>query len=168
MRVFQDFNPEQVENGAYVFNNRKFLVTASDGTRVNTTAASNGGVGQMWGRRVTYVCVRENRFTKQLIDAAGAYSLSFLDNEEYRGAIKYLEAVSGKDEDKLKGARLNVNFHEGIPYIAEASNVIICRVIYRKEIGLDGFVNDLYDEAQKREIDKYIIYMGEITKVLIR
>lgn len=168
MRVFQDFKPEQVENGAYVFDNRKFLVTATDGTRVNTTAASNGGVGQMWGKRVTYVCVRENRFTKQLIDAAGAYSLSFLDNEEYRGAIKYLEAVSGKDEDKLKGARLNVNFHEGIPYIEEASNVLICKVIYRKEIGLDGFVNDLYAEAQKREIDKYVIYMGEIEKVLIR
>ena len=168
MRVFQDFNPEEVENGAYVFSNRKFLVTASDGTRINTTAVSNGGVGQMWGRRVTYVCVRENRFTKELIDAAGEYSLSFIDNEAYRGAIKYLEAVSGKDEDKLKGARLGVNYHEGVPYIAESSNVLICKVIYRKEIGLDGFVNDLFAEAQKKEIDKYIIYVGEITKVLIR
>ena len=168
MRVFQDFNPEEVENGAYVFSNRKFLVTASDGNRINTTAASNGGVGQMWGRRVTYVCVRENRFTKELIDSAGEYSISFLDNEEYRGAIKYLEAVSGRDEDKLKGARLGVLFHEGVPYIEEASNVLVCKVIYRKEIGLDGFVNDIFAEAQKKEIDKYVIYVGEITKVLIR
>ena len=168
MRVFQDFDPAQVETGAYVFNNRKFLVTASDGTRINTTAASNGGVGQMWGRRVTYVCVRENRFTKELIDAAGEYSLSFLDNEIYRGAIKYLEAVSGRDEDKLKGARLGVCFHEGVPFIEESSNVLICRVIYRKEIGLEGFVEELFPEAQKKEIDKYIIYVGEITKVLIR
>ncbi len=168
MRVFQDFSPEEVENGAYVFSNRKFLVTASDGTRINTTAASNGGVGQMWGRRVTYVCVRENRFTRELIDAAGEYSLSFLDNEEFRGAIKYLEAVSGKDEDKLKGARLNVGFHEGVPYIEEASNVIICKVIYRKEIGLDGFVSDLYDQAKEMGVDKYIIYMGEIKKILLR
>ena len=168
MRVFQDFNPEEVENGAYVFSGRKFLVTATDGTRINTTASSNGGVGQMWGRRVTYVCVRESRYTRELIDKTGEYSLSFIDNEEYRGAIKYLEAVSGRDEDKLKGARLGVGFHDGIPYIEEASNVLICKVIYRKEIGLDGFSSDLLAEAQKKEIDKYIIYVGEITKVLIR
>lgn len=168
MRVFQDFNPEEVENGAYVFSNNKFLVTAGDGIKVNTTAASNGGVGQMWGKRVTFICVRKNRFTKHLIDASGEYSLSFLDNNEYRGAIKYLEAVSGKDEDKLKGARLNVGYHEGIPYIEEASNVLICKVLYRKEIGKEGFIESILPEVREKEVNDYVIYVGEIQKVLIR
>ena len=168
MRVFQDFNPEEVETGAYVFSNRKLLVTAGDGTKVNTTAASNGGVGQMWGKRVTFICVRNNRYTKQLIDASGKYSLSFLDNDEYRGAIKYLEAVSGKDEDKLKGARLNVGYHDGIPYIEEASNVLICKVLYRKEIGIDGFIESILPEVEAKEVGEYVIYVGEIQKVLIR
>lgn len=168
MRVFQDFKPEDVENGAYVFSGRKFLVTAGDGTRVNTTAASNGGVGQMWGKRVTFICVRNNRFTKQLIDAAGEYSLSFLDHEEFRGAIKYLEAVSGKDEDKLKGARLNVGYYEGVPYIEEANNVIVCKVLYRKEIGKDGFIESILPEVEAKEVNDYVIYVGEIKKVLLR
>ena len=168
MRVFQDFNPEEVENGAYVFSGRKFLVTAGDGTRYNTTAASNGGVGQMWGKRVTFICVRKDRYTKDIIDAAGEYSLSFLDNEEYRGAIKYLEAVSGKDEDKLKGARLNLCYHEGVPYIEESSNAIICKVLYRKEIGIDGFIKEVLPEVEAKEVKDYVIYVGEIKKVLIR
>ena len=168
MRVFQDFNAYEVENGAYVFSGRKFLVTAGDGTRVNTTAVSNGGVGQMWGKRVTFICVRKDRYTKQIIDASGEYSLNFLDNDEYRGAIKYLEAVSGKDEDKIKGARLNLCFYEGVPYIEEASNAIICKVLYRKEIGVDGFIPSILPEVEQKEVKDYVIYVGEIMKVLIR
>ncbi|SCX89686.1 flavin reductase family protein [Butyrivibrio sp. INlla14] len=168
MRVFQDFNPEEVEQGAYVFSGRRFLVTAGDGTKVNTTATSNGGVGQMWGKRVTFICVRKDRYTKELIDASGEYSLSFLDNEQYRGAMKYLVAVSGRDEDKIKGARLNVGYYQGVPLIEEASNVIICRVLYKKEIGVEGFIKSILPEVEEKEIADYVIYVGEIKKVLIR
>ena len=168
MRVFQPVDPEDVESGAYIFSARKFLVTAGDGTRVNTTAVSNGGVGQMWGKRVVFICVRENRYTKELIEASGEFSLSFLDNNEYRGAIKYLEAVSGRDEDKLKGARLNICYHESVPFIEESSNVIICKVLYRKAIGTDGFVDEtICDEFYKGD-NRHIIYVGEIIKVLVR
>ena len=168
MRVFQPVDPQDIENGAYVFSGRRFLVTAGDGTKVNTTAASNGGVGQMWGKRVTFICVRKDRYTKELIDASGEYSLSFLDNEQYRGAMKYLVAVSGRDEAKIKGARLNVGYYKGVPLIEEASNVIICRVLYRKEIGPDGFIESILPEVEEKEIADYVIYVGEIKKVLVR
>ena len=168
MRVFQPVDPEDIESGAYKFNGRKLLVTAGDGTRVNTTAASNGGVGQMWGKRVTFICVRENRYTRELIEASGEYSLSFLDNEEFHREIKYLEAVSGKDEDKLKGARLNICYYEGVPFIEESSNVIICKVIYRKEIGTEGFIDADFRDAFYKDGTKHVIYVGEIMKVLVR
>ncbi len=168
MRVFQPVDPEDIESGAYAFDGRKMLVTACDGDKVNTTATSFGGVGQMWGKRVTFVCLRENRYTRELLDASGEYSLSFLDNNEYRGAMKYLEMVSGRDEDKLKGARLNITYHEGVPFIEESSNVIICRVIFKKEIGLTGFVDDTIPEEFYKGKDSHIIYVGEITKILIR
>ena len=168
MRVFQDFNPEEVESGSFTFSGKKFLVTAGDGTKVNTAVTGNGGIGQMWGKRVTFICVRKNRYTREIIDSAGKYSLSFIDNDEFRGAIKYLEAVSGKDEDKIKGARLNVGYFEGVPFIEEASNVIICNVIYKKEIGKDGFVDTYTPDALPKDFEDYVIYVGEIKKVLIR
>ncbi len=168
MRVFQPVEPEEIESGAYAFGGRKFLVTSCDGDKVNTTAVSYGGVGQMWGKRVTLICVRKNRYTRELLDASKEYSISFLDNDEFRGALKYLEAVSGRDEDKIKGARLNITYHEGVPFIEESSNVIICKVIYKKEIGLTGFVDDSIPEEFYKDKDSHIIYVGEITKILIR
>ncbi|SFC88961.1 flavin reductase family protein [Butyrivibrio sp. YAB3001] len=168
MRVFQPVEPEDIEHGAYVFRGDKVLVTAGDGTKINTTAASYGGVGQMWGKRVTFICLRKSRYTKDLIDGSGEYSLSFLDNQEYRGAMKYLEAVSGKDEDKLKGARLNITYFDGVPFIEESSNVLICKVIYKKEIGLDGFVDPDIPKKFYKDDDCHIIYVGEIKKVLVR
>jgi len=82
--------------------------------------------------------------------------------------MKYLVAVSGRDEDKIKGARLNVGYYQGVPLIEEASNVIICRVLYKKEIGVDGFIKSILPEVEEKEIADYVIYVGEIKKVLIR
>jgi flavin reductase (DIM6/NTAB) family NADH-FMN oxidoreductase RutF len=168
MRVFQPVEPEEIENGAYAFGGRKFLVTSCDGDKVNTTAVSYGGVGQMWGRRVTLICVRKNRYTRELLDASKEYSMSFLDNDEFRGALKYLEAVSGRDEDKIKGARLNVGYFEGVPLIEEASNVLICKVLFRTELNPVGFLDDTIPEEFYKNKDSHMIYVGEITKVLIR
>ena len=168
MRVFQPVEPEDIESGAYTFDGRKMLVTAGVGDKVNTTAVSFGGVGQMWGRRVVFVCLRENRYTRELLDDSGDFYLSFLDNNEYRGAMKYLEMVSGRDEDKIKGARLHTTYYEGVPIIEESSNVLVCKVIFKKEVGLDGFVDMSIPEEFYKNKDSHILYVGELTKVLIR
>ena len=168
MRVFQPVDATEIEHGPYVFSGNKMLITSSDGTKVNTTAASYGGVGQMWGRRVTFICVRKDRYTRELLDISQEYSISFLDNKEYRGAIKYLEAVSGKDEDKLKGARLNVTYYEGVPLIEESSNVLICKVLYRNVLDENGFLDKSIPEEYYKNGDYHVIYVGEIIKVLVR
>ncbi len=82
--------------------------------------------------------------------------------------MKYLEAVSGRDEDKIKGARLNVGYYKGVPLIEEASNVLICRVLYRDEIDQNGFLDKSIPEEIYKNGDNHVIYVGEITKVLIR
>ncbi len=168
MRVFQPVDPEEIESGAYSFGGGKMLITSSDGKKINTTAASFGGIGHMWGKRVVFICVRENRYTRELLDSSGEFSISFMDNKEYHGAMKYLEMVSGKDEDKLKGARLNICYHEGIPFIEESSNVLICKVIYKNIIDKDGFVDDSIPKEFYKDGNYHIIYVGELMKVLIR
>jgi flavin reductase (DIM6/NTAB) family NADH-FMN oxidoreductase RutF len=168
MRVFQPVEPSEIESGAYVFDGKKMLITAGDGTRVNTTATAYGGVGQMWGKKIVYACVRKNRFTRELIDASKAFSINFLDNEKYRGALKYLEMVSGKDEDKIKGARLNVTYYEGVPLIEEANNVLICKALYHGVMSEEGFLDDTIPAEFYKDGDYHVIYVGELTKVLLR
>ena len=168
MRVIQPVDPRDIEGGAYVFDGCKMLVTAESGGKINTTAASYGGVGHLWGKRVIYVYLRSTRFTKNLIDASNEFSLSFLDNKEYRGAMKYLEMVSGKDEDKIKGARLNINYFDGVPYIDESSNVLVCKVLYKQEIDKDCFVDKSIADEYYKDGNYHIMYVGELVKVLVR
>ncbi|MBR3573693.1 MAG: flavin reductase [Lachnospiraceae bacterium] len=168
MHVFQPVDPSDVDEGPFSFGGLKFLITAGEGDKVNTVATPNGGVGQLSGRRVVFIVLRGKRYTRELIDASGEFSLSFLSHTEFRGAIKYLEAVSGRNEDKIAGARLTVNYDEGIPFIDEADNVITARVLYRQELDKEcckdsGLVNEFYHDD-----DYYVMYVGEIKKIMIR
>jgi flavin reductase (DIM6/NTAB) family NADH-FMN oxidoreductase RutF len=168
IHVFQPVNPEEVDEGPFTFDGGKMLVTAANGDKVNSTASSWGCVGYLWGKRVVIVYVRSSRYTKEFLDASGEFSISFLNKNDYRGALKYMEAVSGRDEDKIAGARLNVNYYEGIPFIDEADNVITCRVLYKQLYEKEGFIDDSIADEFYKDGDYHYMYIGEITKILVR
>ncbi len=169
MHVFQPVDPADVDEGAYTFDGGKMIVTAAKGDKVNSTASSFGGVGFLWGKRVVYVYVRGNRYTKEFIDESGEYSISFVNPTTYRGALKYLEAVSGRDEEKITNARLTVNYDDGIPFIDEADNVITAKVIYRQKVEKEGFVDKaIADRLYAENGDSHYVYIGEIQKILVR
>ncbi len=168
MHVFQPVDPADVDEGPFNFSGLKMLITAGDGEKVNTAAASYGGVGYLCGRRVVFIVLRGKRYTREFIDASGEFSLSFLNNREFRGAIKYIELVSGRDEDKIAGARLTVNYDNGIPFIDEADNVITAKVLFRQQMDREsckdkGIIDEFYSGD-----DYYVMYVGEITKIMIR
>jgi flavin reductase (DIM6/NTAB) family NADH-FMN oxidoreductase RutF len=168
MHVFQPVDPADVDEGPFNFSGLKMLITAGDGEKVNTAAASYGGVGYLCGRRVVFIVLRGKRYTREFIDASGEFSLSFLNNKEFRGAIKYIELVSGRDEDKIAGARLTVNYDNGIPFIDEADNVITAKVLFRQQMDREsckdkGIIDEFYSGD-----DYYVMYVGEITKIMIR
>ncbi len=168
LHVFQPVDPEDIEVGAYKFQGNKILITACDGDKVSTLCATWGGVGYIWNRRVTFIFARKNRYTRELLDASGEYSISFLDQEKYRGALKYLAAVSGRDEDKIANARLNVNYDEGIPFIDEAREIITCKVLYRNEFDSVGVIDDNIINEFYNDKEYHILYMGEIKNIMIR
>ena len=168
MHVFQPVDPVDIEQGAYTFDGTKFLVTAGSGGKVNTTTAKWGGAGYLFDKRVVYIFLRGKRYTRELLDEAGEFSLSFLNQQEFRGAFKYLEAVSGRAEDKIAGARLTVNYDDGIPFIDEADNVITARVLYKKDFRVDGFVDKSLADEYEKDGEYYIVYVGEIKKIMIR
>jgi flavin reductase (DIM6/NTAB) family NADH-FMN oxidoreductase RutF len=168
MHVFQPVDPRDVDEGPFNFSGLKMLVTAGNDDKVNTAAAAFGGVGYLWNRRVVYIFLREKRFTRELVEKTGEFSLSFLNHDEFRGAIKYIDAVSGRDENKIAGARLNVNYDDGIPFIDEADNVITCKLLYGKEFAEDGIVDKGITEEFYKNGDYHMVYVGEIKKILIR
>ena len=168
MHVFQPVNPEDIEEGAYSFVGQKIIITCKDGDKVNAVSAPWGGVGYVWNKRVTFIFVRANRYTRECIDKSGEYSISFVNQETYRGALKYLGMVSGRDEDKIAGSRLNVNNYEGIPFIDEAHEVIPCKVLYAHPFDESSFIDKSIIRDLHLDNDKYIMYVGEVQTILLK
>ena len=57
------------------------LITAEKDGKVNTMTASWGGVGVLWGKDVATVYIRPQRYTKEFVDAADTFRLTFFDGE---------------------------------------------------------------------------------------
>ena len=124
LHVFQPVELDDILEGAFRFGGDTWaLLTAKKGDKVNTMTVSWGGITYIWNKTCAVVYVRESRYTRELIDSSKKFSLSFLNRDEFKSLKKYLGSVSGRDEDKISNARLNVNYYEDdIPFIDEADN----------------------------------------------
>lgn len=168
MHTFQKVEIQDMEINPFKMIGRDWmLVTAGNKEKVNTMTASWGGVGVMWGKNVAYVVIRDSRFTKEFIDREGTFSLSFPE-EKYRKEMKFLGAVSGRDEDKIKEAKIHVNYHEGVPYIDEGSMVMICKVLSQTPIKKEDFCDKSIDETWYASGDYHNMYIAEITDFMAR
>jgi flavin reductase (DIM6/NTAB) family NADH-FMN oxidoreductase RutF len=142
------------------------LITAEKEGKVNTMTAAWGGLGVMWNREVACAVIRQSRYTKEFIDSADSFSLSFLDHAKYARELGYLGSVSGRDEDKLKKAGLNISYQDDVPYIAEASKVLICEKLFAQTMNPDSFIVPEIDDRFYADRDYHELYIGGITDIL--
>jgi flavin reductase (DIM6/NTAB) family NADH-FMN oxidoreductase RutF len=113
--------------------------------------------------------VRESRYTKEFMDANKKFSLSFLNKSEFNYVKKYCGSVSGRDEDKIENAKLTVNYYEDeVPFIDEADNVIVCKILYKQLMKEENFVSGRLIADNYRNGDYHYIYIAEIKQVMIR
>ncbi|MDO4621271.1 MAG: flavin reductase [Lachnospiraceae bacterium] len=146
------------------------LITAKKDNQVNTMTASWGGMGVIWHHNVVYVFIRQSRFTKEFVDAADGFSVSFYPADEKR-TLSYLGTVSGRDEDKIAKAGYTTAFDGEIPYFEEAKTVLICKKLSKHFLGGDGMLDETIipnwysgsDEGNYHEM-----YIGKIEKVLVK
>ncbi len=170
MHCFQPIDSKMVGDGPFAFeggDNWALLTSEKDG-KVNPMTISWGGTGHIWNKDVAFVFVRESRYTKEFIDASGEFSLSFFTPGTNKGLKKYCGSVSGRNEDKIAGARLGVNYDDGVPFIDEAENVLICRVLYKQLFEEGCFEVPEIVQQQYATGDYHWMYVAEITKVLAR
>lgn len=144
-----------------------FALTAKKGDKVNTMTAGWGGFGVMWGKNVAYIVVRDSRYTKEFMDSADSFSMTFFDNSpENKKILGYLGSVSGRNEDKIKNSGLNVDYYEDTPYINEGSTVYICKKLYLSPMPADCFIDVSIDSTWYSDKDYHNLYIGEITALL--
>lgn len=143
------------------------LVTAGSKAKSNLMTVSWGGAGELWGKNVVFIFIRESRYTKEFIDRGEFFTLSFLD-EDYRAALQYCGAHSGREEDKWAATGLTPAYRHGIPYPDEANLVMICSKIAAVPLTEDTFIDPEIKTKWYADNDMHTMYVGEIIEVTAR
>lgn len=143
------------------------LVTAGTKDHANTMTVSWGGLGVMWGKNVAFIFIRDSRYTKEFIDNGDFFSITFFD-EQYKKALGYCGSHSGRSEDKITNAGLNVASKHSIPYIDEGNLVLLCNKLSATKITEDSFLTPEIKEKWYQDGDMHTMYIAEIIEVMAR
>lgn len=168
MHTFQPYPIDLLEMNPFTKIGKEWaLVTAGSKEKCNTMTVSWGGVGVLWGKNVVYIFIRDSRYTKEFIDSGEFFSLSFL-GEEYRTALSYCGANSGRGKDKFAEAGLTPAFRHSIPYPDEAGLVMLCRKMAAVPITEDTFTDKDIMPKWYSDGDMHTMYVGEIIDLMAR
>lgn len=166
MKNFYEIKPEAIEKNTFQLIGKDWmLVTAEKDGKVNTMTASWGGFGVMWNKNVVYIVIRPQRYTKEFVDGAETFSLTFFD-KGFEKELGYLGSISGRDEDKIGKLNLRVLHSNETPYIENANLVIICKKLYAQEYKSECFIDTELESQNYPNQDFHTLYIAEITKVL--
>lgn len=140
------------------------LLTAGGEGAWNTMTVSWGGVGELWGKDVTFVFVRHQRYTKEFMEKNDYFSLCFF-GEEHKSALRLCGKTSGRDTDKAQATGLTPVFDGDATYFEQAKLTIICKKIAKQDMDPNGFLDKSIMDCYKAN-DFHTTYVGEIVKVL--
>lgn len=161
-----DKNDMLKESVFSLIGDRWMLVAATDKSgKTNAMTASWGGMGVLWGKKVAFVFIRPQRYTKRFVDEADKFTLSFFD-DSYKKMLGYMGKVSGKDEDKMAKSGLTVTDKDGAPVFKEASLTLVCRKMYRDTLKEENFIDKSNIEKWYPQKDYHDVYVAEIVEEL--
>lgn len=168
MAQFKEIDPADITENAFKLIGKDWmLVTAGNGTKLNTMTASWGGMGVLWNKNVAFSFIRPQRYTLEFINQNEYYTLSFLEDGS-RDTLMFCGRNSGRDVDKIKERSLTPVFDENAPYFEQAKLVLVCRKLYKQAMTPDSFINTALIEKNYPNNDFHYTFVGEIVKVLVK
>lgn len=150
------------------------LLTTKVGDRTNAMVIGWGTLGTEWGKPIFTVFVRENRFTRQQLDANLEFTINIpKDGRLDKNIMKICGSKSGHDLDKFSELNLTTEEaeHVSVPAIKEVPLTLECKVIYRQiqdaeaigeEIKTAFYPQDVDSSFHGSNKDYHIMYTGEI------
>ena len=149
------------------------LLTGQAEGKVNPMTIGWGFMGIQWGKPVFVALVRESRFTKQLLDKNGEFTVNIPLGKCDPNILGVCGTKSGRDMDKI--AHLGLTLEEGltvsVPAIKELPLTLECKVIYKQDQDPGAIDPELdaryYAKGTANEGDYHTAYYGEITAAYI-
>lgn len=154
------------------------LLTTQAHDRVNSMTISWGTLGIEWGKPMFTVFVREHRFTKQLLDESGDFTINIPFGEYDKKILGICGTKSGLDTDKVKELGLTLIPSDSVsaPAIKELPLTLECKVVYKNPQN----AHEITDENKKKHYpqdvestfhgsnkDFHTAYYGEIVNAYI-
>ena len=150
------------------------LLTTKVGETVNTMTIGWGKIGIEWNRPVFIAYVRETRYTKQLLEECGEFTVNIPYTETDSKILAYCGKKSGRDTDKIRdlGLTLVESDQVSVPGIAQFPLTLECRVIYKQKQDLSSMPQNVIDRFypvmdEKGFQDYHIAYYGEIVNAYL-
>ena len=151
------------------------LLTSEAEDCVNAMTIGWGTIGIEWGVPIFAAYVRTSRFTYELIERTGEFTICAPIGEpsvDVRKAIALCGSKSGRDMDKIAKAGLHVVEAEIVrpPAIKELPLTFECRVVFSQEQPVKEISSRLakkfYPESGEHSTP-HVAYYGEILKAYI-
>ena len=148
------------------------LTTAAEG-KVNTMTIGWGTLGIQWGKPIFIAFVRESRYTKQLLDKSGEFTVNVPLEQVDKNILSLCGSKSGRDTDKFAALGLTLEAPESVsaPAIKELPLTLECKVIYKQDqdpSAIDPACDArYYAKGTPNENDYHTAYYGEIVNAYI-
>ena len=158
---------------------RGVLVTTKNGDKVNCMTIGWGTLGTMWSMPMMMIYIREGRFTRQMLDVSGDFTLNVpFGDANVKKITAYCGAKSGRNTDKVKDLGLTLVESDLVqaPGIAELPLTLECKVLYRQLLDKNAVPEDIRKAMYPEHVDSsnpmancdyHYCYYGKILKSYI-
>lgn len=154
------------------------LVTTKHNDKVNSMTISWGMLGIKWRTNVFTIFVRENRFTKRLLDETAEFTINVPNGDFDKKILAVCGTKSGVDTDKIEALGLTLVEPSVIsaPAIKELPLTLECKVLYKQEQDKNAIPEDIKTSIYPQDIDSsfhgankdfHTAYYGEIVAAYI-
>lgn len=154
------------------------LLTTKHNGKVNTMTIGWGTIGIEWGKPIFIAYVRESRYTKQLLDGSGEFTVNIPYGEVDGKILGFCGTKSGADVDKIQA--LNLTLEESVsvsaPGIRELPLTLECKVLYQQPQELAAIPEAILERYYPQDVpstdpgknrDRHTAYYAEIVNAYL-
>ena len=148
---------------------RGAFLTTKAGDKVNSMVIGWGHVGIVWERPVFIAFVRNNRFTREMLERNPEFTVNVPTGGGNKKAFAVCGSKSGRDTDKIAEAGLTLVDSEvvSVPAVKEFPLTLECRVIYRQEQDFSKLPDVIRKQFYGVEPYDHVTYYGLIEAAYI-
>ena len=154
------------------------LLTTQANGKLNSMTISWGTLGIEWSKPIFTVFVRENRFTKQQLDANPEFTINIPHGDFDKKILGICGTKSGRSTDKIKELNLRPETPHliSVPGIRELPLTLECRVIYKQKQDAAAIRPEDNERFYPQDVDSgfhgsnkdyHTAYYGEIVSAYI-